>query len=192
MVRAAGSWQRSPPKSEANPAASAPSGAMRPSESAHARSALMLPPISPGFLNLIERFERQLARILALLLIAVLVAATFQLLLFTGMELLDREQSWLGGGLLLLLDRLLLLLIGLEVLQNVTAYLKDHEIQIELVLLTALTAMARKVIVLPPGQVKDPLNLVGIGVVIACISGSYALMRWSKSRSVSRGDEPTP
>lgn len=143
----------------------------------------MLPPISPGFLNLIERFERHLARILALLLIVVLVAGTVQLLLVTGLELIRVEQNWLSGGLLLLLDRLLLLLIGLEVLQNVTAYLRDHEIQIELVLITALTAVARKVIVLPPGQEKDPFHLMGFGVVILCLAGSYALMRYSRNRA---------
>jgi uncharacterized membrane protein (DUF373 family) len=142
----------------------------------------MLPPISPGFLNLIERFERHLARILALLLMVVLVAGTMQLLLVTGLELTNVGQSWLSGGLLLLLDRLLLLLIGLEVLQNVTAYLRDHEIQIELVLITALTAVARKVIVLPPGQEKDPFHLMGCGVVILCLAGSYALLRFSRNR----------
>ena len=183
MARAAGGWSRSHQEAEPPPPARTPIGLMRPPESARTHSALMLPPISPGFLNLIERFERQLARILALLLMVVLVAATLQLLLFTGQQLISLEQGWLSGGLLLLLDRLLLLLIGLEVLQNVTAYLKDHEIQIELVLLTALTAVARKVIVLPPGQEKDPLNLMGFGVVIACLAGSYALLRWQKTRT---------
>jgi len=143
----------------------------------------MLPPISPRFLNLIERFERQLARVLALLLMVVLVAGTLQLLLATGQELISLRPIWLEGGLLVLLDRLLLLLIGLEVLQNVTAYLRDHEIQIELVLLTALTAVARKVIVLPPGQEKDPLHLLGFGVVILCLAGSYALLRLNRNRA---------
>jgi uncharacterized membrane protein (DUF373 family) len=142
----------------------------------------MLPPVAPRFLNLIERFERHLARVLALVLILVLIAASVQLLLATALELVRTDQGWLEGGLLNLLDRLLLLLIGLEVLQNVTAYLRDHAIQVELVVLTALTAVARKVIVLPPGHDKDPLALLGFGVLILCIAGSYALLRWSKDR----------
>ena len=40
-------------------------------------------------------------------------------------------------------DRLLLILVSLEVLQNLTAYLRDQVVQIELVLLTAMTAVAR-------------------------------------------------
>jgi uncharacterized membrane protein (DUF373 family) len=87
------------------------------------------------------------------------------------------DQNWLAGGMLALLDQLLLLLIGLEVLQNLAAYLRDHSIHTELVVLTALTAVARKLIVMPPGPDKDPLALVGAGVVIVCLAIAYTLLR---------------
>jgi uncharacterized membrane protein (DUF373 family) len=143
----------------------------------------MLPPKLPSFLGIVERFERILARVLALLLLVVLLASTLQLVLATAMALLRPDQNWLDAGLLSLLDRMLLLLIGLEVLQNVTSYLRDHAIQMELVMLTALTAVARKVIVMPPGEEKDPLTLVGIGVIIACLAGAYFLLRLSRQRA---------
>ena len=53
------------------------------------------------------------------------------------------QTNWFDGSLTKLLDRLLLIFIALEVLQNVTASLRDQVVQIELVLLTALTAVAR-------------------------------------------------
>ena len=143
----------------------------------------MLPPKLPSFLGIVERFERILARVLALLLLVVLLASTLQLVLATAMALLRPDQNWLDAGLLSLLDRMLLLLIGLEVLQNVTSYLRDHAIQMELVMLTALTAVARKVIVMPPGEEKDPLTLVGVGVIIACLAGAYFLLRLSRRRA---------
>jgi uncharacterized membrane protein (DUF373 family) len=129
------------------------------------------------FIDLIERFERNLSRVLAVLLIVVLVAGTLQLVLSTAQTLLHPGQNWLDGGLIQLLDRLLLLLIGLEVLQNITAYLKDQSIHTEMVLLTALTAVARKVIVMPPGHDKDPILLLGVGVVIVCLAAAYFLLR---------------
>jgi uncharacterized membrane protein (DUF373 family) len=46
-----------------------------------------------------------------------------------------------------------------------------------LVVLTALTAVARKVIVMPPGHDKDPMSLVGAGVVIVCLAIAYTLLR---------------
>jgi uncharacterized membrane protein (DUF373 family) len=143
----------------------------------------MLPPKLPSFLGIVERFERILARVLALLLLVVLLASTLQLVLATALALLRPVHNWLDAGLLSLLDRMLLLLIGLEVLQNVTSYLRDHAIQMELVMLTALTAVARKVIVMPPGQEKDPLTLVGVGVIIACLAGAYFLLRLSRRRA---------
>lgn len=141
----------------------------------------MAPSSEHRFQRLIGRFECQLSRILAGLLMVVLAASTLQLLIVTAQVLLQPGQDWLGGQLLQLLDRLLLILIGLEVLQNLTAYLRDHTIQTELVVLTALTAVARKLIVMPPGQEKDPLTLIGVGVVILCLAGAYALLRQRKT-----------
>ena len=129
------------------------------------------------FIGLVERFERNLSRVLAVVLIVVLLAGTGQLVLSTAQALLPPGQNWLDGGLIQLLDRLLLLLIGLEVLQNITAYLKDQSIHTEMVLLTALTAVARKVIVMPPGHDKDPMLLLGVGAVIACLAAAYFLLR---------------
>jgi uncharacterized membrane protein (DUF373 family) len=134
-------------------------------------------PQPPSSLKLIERFERSLAKVLAALLSVVLTIGTAQLCLATAQALLRVDQQWLEGGLLTLLDQLLLLLIGLEVLQNLAAYLRDHAIHTELVVLTALTAVARKVIVMPPGHDKDPLALVGVGVVILCLAIAYSLLR---------------
>jgi len=141
------------------------------------KAAPMPIPQPPGFLILIERFERSLARVLAALLIVVLTVGTAQLCLGTAQALGRMDQNWLAGGILALLDQLLLLLIGLEVLQNLAAYLRDHSIHTELVVLTALTAVARKLIVMPPGPDKDPLALVGAGVVIVCLAIAYTLLR---------------
>jgi len=137
-------------------------------------------PQPPDFITLVERFERNLARVLAVVLIVVLVAGTLQLALVTAQDLVQPGQNWLNGGLILLLDRLLLLLIGLEVLQNLTAYLRDQSVQTELVVLTALTAVARKVIVMPPGHEKDPLMLVGVGAVIVCLAAAFFLLRYQR------------
>jgi uncharacterized membrane protein (DUF373 family) len=68
------------------------------------------------------------------------------------------------------------------VLQNVTAYLRDQVVQIELVLLTALTAVARKVIVLPPGTENKPLYMAGFGLIIAGIAAAYWLVLQARGR----------
>jgi uncharacterized membrane protein (DUF373 family) len=70
----------------------------------------------------------------------------------------------------------------LEVLQNLTAYMREHVVQIELVLVTALTAVARKVIVMPPGVQKNPADLIGLGFAVLSLAGAYWLVRQSHVR----------
>ena len=128
------------------------------------------------FLSGIHAYERQLAKLLALLLAAMIGIATIQLFLETGGKLLLLQVNWFDGSLIKLLDRLLLIFIALEVLQNVTAYLRDQVVQIELVLLTALTAVARKVIVLPPGTESKPQLMAGFGLIVVGIAAAYWLV----------------
>jgi len=133
------------------------------------------------FLNAIHSYERQLAKLLAILLAAVVGFAALELLVETGVGLVERQTNWFDGSLIKLLDRLLLIFIALEVLQNVTAYLRDQVVQIELVLLTALTAVARKVIVLPPGTENKPALMAGFGVIVVGLAAAYWLVRRARS-----------
>jgi uncharacterized membrane protein (DUF373 family) len=139
----------------------------------------MLPIGDGNFLRLVGGFERVLAKVLSAALTVVVVVATVQLLLLLGEDLLDLQVNWTGDGLIRLLDEILVILIALEVLQNLTAYLREHTIQIELVLVTALTAVARKVIVMQPGVQKNPSELIGLGVSVLCLAGAYWLVRQS-------------
>jgi len=129
------------------------------------------------FLSVIHNYERQLAKILALLLAVVIGFATFELLLQSGLKVVQWQTDWFDGSLIKLLDRLLLIFIALEVLQNVTAYLRDQVVQIELVLLTALTAVARKVIVLPPGTENKAPLIAGFGLIVLGLAAAYWLIR---------------
>ena len=137
-----------------------------------------------------QAFERALARVLALALIVVLVVACLQLLLFLGTDLLDLQVNWTGEGLIRLLDQVLVILIALEVLQNITACMREHAVQIELVLVTALTAVARKVIVMPPGVQKDPADLIGLGFAVVSLAVAYWLVRQSHVRRLPARTAP--
>jgi uncharacterized membrane protein (DUF373 family) len=129
------------------------------------------------FLAVIHGYERQLAKLLALLLAAVTGLAAIQLTVDSCIKIARLQSDWFGGGLVNLLDRLLLVFIALEVLQNVLAYLRDQVVQIELVLLTAMTAVARKVIVLPPGTESKPQLMAGFGVIVVGLAAAYWLVK---------------
>jgi len=147
------------------------------------------------FLGAIHSYERQLAKILALLLAVVIGFATFELLLQSGVKVAQWQTDWFDGSLIKLLDRLLLIFIALEVLQNVMAYLRDQVVQIELVLLTALTAVARKVIVLPPGTDDKAPLMAGFGLIVVGLAAAYWLVRKAgqgANRSLEMLERETP
>lgn len=152
-----------------------------------------------AFLRQVHRFERQLAKVLAMALIVVLLVATVELLFTLLSQLSGGSSQWFGEDMTHFLDKILALLIALEVLQNLTAYLRDHVVQIELVLITALTALARKVIVMPEGMLKTPGELAGLGVAVLALASAYWLVRQSHiSRTPTRREpasgslEPDP
>jgi uncharacterized membrane protein (DUF373 family) len=129
------------------------------------------------FLSIVHGYERLLAKLLALLLAVVIGFTVIELVVETSIKIARFETNWFEGGLIQLLDRLLMIFIALEVLQNVTAYLRDQVVQIELVLLTAMTAVARKVIVLPPGTESKPQLMAGFGVIVVGIAAAYWLVK---------------
>jgi len=135
-----------------------------------------------GFLAGIHSYERQLAKLLALLLALVIGLATLQLLVDSGLKVFTLQANWFDGSLIKMLDRLLLIFIALEVMQNITAYLRDQVVQIELVLLTALTAVARKVIVLPPGTEQKPQLMAGFGLIAVGLAAAYWLVLATRRR----------
>ena len=130
-----------------------------------------------AYLRLVDRAEQQLAKLLGLLLLVVTIVASIQLVVLVAKEMVNPGITWYGERLVRLLGDLLTLLIAIEVLQNITSYLRHHAVQIELVLLTAITAVARKVIVLPTGAENQPTLLAGLGVAVLFLALAYVLVR---------------
>jgi uncharacterized membrane protein (DUF373 family) len=73
------------------------------------------------------------------------------------------------------------ILIALEILENITAYLKRHVFQVELVIVTSLIAVARKIIILDLEKVRG-LDIIGLGTAVLALSISYLIIRSSNSQ----------
>ena len=132
-----------------------------------------------SFRRLVHGIGRQLAKWLGVMLVLVVLVATVQLTWVAGIDLITPGKDWLRGSLIEFLDQLLLILIALEVLQTVTAYLRDQSVQIELVIVTALTALSRKLIIHPPGSTTNSSELLMVALSVACLAGAYWLVRQS-------------
>jgi len=73
-----------------------------------------------------------------------------------------------------------MLLIGVELLETIKAYLSENVVHSEIVLEVALIAISRKVITL---EVKtyEPLTLIGIAALIVSIALAYLFIRKRRS-----------
>jgi uncharacterized membrane protein (DUF373 family) len=76
----------------------------------------------------------------------------------------------------------LLILIGIELLETIKAYLIKNEIHVEIIILVAIIAVARKIILLDPFAEGETLNsaaMIALGVVVVALAASYYLVRKS-------------
>lgn len=71
-----------------------------------------------------------------------------------------------------------IILIGFELIESVEMYFRDNVVHAEVVLLVAVIAVSRKVILLDLDK-YDPLAIVGLGVIIVALGGCYYLIKRS-------------
>jgi uncharacterized membrane protein (DUF373 family) len=69
-----------------------------------------------------------------------------------------------------------IILIGFELIETIEMYFKDNVIHAEVVLLVAVIAVSRKVILLDLEK-YDPLAIIGLGLVILALGGCYSLIK---------------
>jgi uncharacterized membrane protein (DUF373 family) len=73
----------------------------------------------------------------------------------------------------------LMVLIGLELMESMRMYLKEHVIHAEMMLLVAITAIARKVIILDAKEI-DPMLMFAIGFMVIALTAGFYLIRTSR------------
>ena len=81
----------------------------------------------------------------------------------------------------------LLVLIGVERLATIRAYLKEHVVHEEVILGAALIAAARKVIVLDMKQYNG-LQPVGIALIIMAVTAAYWITKRSRAQKAETKD----
>jgi uncharacterized membrane protein (DUF373 family) len=128
-------------------------------------------------LEFINRFEKLVYILLISFLVIVLVFAIGQMFwslwsTLTTAPILDLDSTELS----LALGGFLLVLIAVELLDTMKAYIVENVIHVEVVVLLAIIAIARKVILLNPSG-QDGVELIGLGIIIVGLAASYYLIR---------------
>ena len=70
----------------------------------------------------------------------------------------------------------LMVLIGLELMTSIEMYLDSNQIHAEVMFLVALTAVARKVVILDAKAI-DPMTVFSIAALVIALSGGYYFIK---------------
>lgn len=134
------------------------------------------------FMHLIEKIEVVVSKVLSIFMVLVILAAIGDLAFFLFKELFTSPYGRFNTTLFKIFGLFLNILIALEILENITAYLRRHVVQVELVIVTSLIAVARKIIILDLEKVSG-IDIIGLGIAVLALSISYLIIRFSNSRN---------
>ncbi|HHP7232729.1 MAG TPA: phosphate-starvation-inducible PsiE family protein [Xenococcaceae cyanobacterium] len=136
-----------------------------------------------NFLKLVHQIENIVAKVLSLALLVIVILALVDLIFFLSKDIFTQEPiGFFNQTLIELFGLFLNILIALELLENITAYLKKQVVQLELVLVTSLIAVARKIIIFDLDK-KSSDDLMALGIATLCLSVGYVLVRLTRDKS---------
>jgi uncharacterized membrane protein (DUF373 family) len=133
--------------------------------------------------KLLKQFERCIVIGLLGMMVVVVLFATVELGVILVEQMLKPPRFILLNinEMLNIFGFFMMILIGLELIETIKVYLVEEMVHVEVILLVAIIAVARKVIVLDV-KLLPPLSLVGVAAIILALSGGYFLLKKALSR----------
>jgi uncharacterized membrane protein (DUF373 family) len=129
------------------------------------------------FLKRLHQFEGTISKVLSMGMIVVIIAMVIDLGIVIVRSILTTSPgTFLGQPVIDIFGFFLSILIALEILENITGYIRSHVVQVELVIATALTAVGRKIIILDLNQISGT-TLIGLAIAIFSLAISYWIVR---------------
>ena len=122
-------------------------------------------------------FEKAIITALLVLMMLAVFAAAVELAVILFRDILDPPLFLLNMEEILdIFGSFLLVLIGLELIDVIKAYLKDDKVHAEVVFLVAIVAISRKVIIVDLKE-TSPEMLFGMAALIIALGIGYFLVR---------------
>lgn len=127
--------------------------------------------------RLLKKFEGWVVRSLAVMLSIVVLLATIELGWLLYKDIVSPPLFLLEiDELLELFGFFLLILIGLELVETIRSYERESIVHLEVVLLVAMVAISRKVVILDIKQTPS-LALLGLALLILALAVSYFIVK---------------
>ena len=129
--------------------------------------------------------------ILMIILMVILIFSTYELarLIFEALFWDDTMLQLESKGILAAFEFFLLILIGLELMETIKSFLETRKIQVEIVIILAIIAIARKIIIIDPSTMSNEV-LIGIGMVVFALTAGYFFIKKADSLTPEHSAEP--
>lgn len=137
-------------------------------------------------LKLIRHFETGIIMFMVLLMMIVVGLSALELAVMLWLQILSPPNLLLNlAELLEILGFFMMVLIGLELLETIKNYLTQHALHVEVVILVAMIAIARKVIILDMKEISAA-SMAGIALLLISLASSYYLVKKGMNIRVDR------
>lgn len=128
-----------------------------------------------------DEIEKYVSYALLGLMVVIVAFSTFEVGYEIFRNIFEPPGFFLGvADLFELFGLFLMVLIGLELMTAIRMYLEDQSIHAELMLLVAITAITRKVVILDAKAI-DPMTVFAIGFLLFALCGGYYLFRRTRA-----------
>jgi len=133
-----------------------------------------------GFDRFLQYLESLVMLLLTTIVVAILVFTTIDLVALVVIDIYTPPLFLISVTKLQeMLGFVLLILIGVELLESIKTYLTEKLIHVEVVLMIAIIAVARKVIILNFKETSSDI-IIAISLVIIALCLGYYLIRRSR------------
>ncbi|MEB3308689.1 MAG: phosphate-starvation-inducible PsiE family protein [Snowella sp.] len=128
------------------------------------------------FLEILHFFENVISKLLSIFLIVVIFFSLIDLTRYLYDAIASYLSGTFGATLTAIFGLFLNILIAMELLENISGYLKKNVVQVELVIVTSIIAVARKIIIFDFGKYGST-ELATLVIATLGLSGSYWILK---------------
>ena len=131
-------------------------------------------------MKIFDEIGRYISYALMGLMSFIVIMATLEVGYVILMNVLEPPGFFLGvGDLYDLFGLFLMVLIGLELMHAIREFVQKHTIHAEIMMLVAITAIARKIVIMD-ADTTEPLAYFAVGFVALALTVGYYLIRRSR------------
>lgn len=134
-------------------------------------------------LKYVQWLEKSIILILIGIITLILVFATIDMIITIGSKIISPPYFLKTENLMELFNVFLVILIGIELLETIKAFLKENIVHVEIVVLVAIIAVARKVIIWDFAK-QVTSELIPYAIILLSLAITYFIIKRSDKRLI--------